>query len=189
LAAYSLARLRPRGSGVILRSILAIAVFPTIVLLLPLYQLLRQLGLLGTPFCLILCYTTINMPFVVWVLTSFFSEIPEEIEDAARVDGFSRLGIWARVIIPLSAPALATTAILVFIFSWNEFLLAHTFVGETEWATIPVALSRIGGSTAHDVPINAISAGVVLSTLPLVVAVVILQRKIVEGLTAGAVKG
>jgi len=188
-AAYALSRLPLKGKGFFQKAILLVALFPPIILVVPLYEMVLSVGLANNYLVLILPYTALNLPFVIWVLTGFFRQVPRDIEEAALVDGFSRLGILTKVILPISAPALATTAILVFIFSWNEFILALTFMTETSARTIPVGISMLSGVSPYEIPWGQISAAVVATTLPLVVVVLFLQRKIIEGLTAGAVKG
>jgi multiple sugar transport system permease protein len=188
-ASYALARLRPVGGWFIQRSFLVVALFPPTVLFVPLYKMISYLGLTNNPLSLIFCYTALNLPFAIWVLSAYFRQIPSEIEEAAEVDGFGR---WRRlwgVILPLAAPAIATTAILVFIFSWNEFLLALTFMREDTARTVPVGIGMLSGVSEHEIPWDQISAAVVITTLPVVTAVLAFQRRIVEGLTAGAVKG
>lgn len=189
LAAYAIARFNLLGGEGVLLAVLIISFFPTIVLIVPLYEMVRSAHLTNNWLALILPYVTINLPFTMWVTTSFFRQVPRDLEDAAKVDGLSRLGILFRIIMPLSAPALATTAILVFIFSWNEFLLALTFMTKDSSRTVPVGIAMLSGASYYQIPWNQISAATVLTTLPLVVFVVIFQRRIVEGLTAGALKG
>ncbi len=189
LAGYALARLQLKAKGMIQKSILIVALFPQIVIIIPLYEMVRVLGLTNNPLALIIPYTALNLPFVVWVLTSFFKQIPQDIEDAAKVDGFTRIGILYKIILPLSAPALATTAILVFIFSWNEFLFALTFMTNDLARTVPVGIAMISGAASYMVPWDQISAAIVITTLPLVIVVLFFQKRIVQGLTAGAVKG
>lgn len=188
-AAYALARLKIRGSGTILKLILVGALFPHIVYILPLYELVRGLHLMNNPLSLIMPYAALNLPFVVWVLYSFFRQMPRDIEDAALVDGFSRTGLLTRIVVPMSAPALATTAILVFIFAWNEFLFALTFMTRDSARTVPVGIAMLRGATIYEIPWGQISAAIVLTTTPVVIMVLLLQRRIVQGLTAGAVKG
>lgn len=188
-AAYALARLRIRGAGALLKLILVGALFPHIVYLLPLYEVVRALHLMNNPLSLIVPYAALNLPFVVWVLYSFFRQMPKDIEEAALVDGFSRAGILARIVIPISAPALATTAILVFIFAWNEFLLALTFMTRDSARTVPVGIAMLRGATIYEIPWGQISAAIVITTVPVVIVVLALQKRIVQGLTAGAVKG
>ncbi len=189
VAAYALARLRIKGSGLWQRIFLLVALFPPVILVIPLYEMIQKAGLMNNYLALILPYTALNLPFAIWVLTGFFKEIPLEIEEAAKVDGFSRFGILTRIILPLAAPALATTSILVFIFAWNEFLLALTFMTQPMMKTVPVGIALLSGASAYEIPWNQISAAVVATTLPLVIVVLFFQRKIIEGLTAGAVKG
>lgn len=189
LAAYALSRLRLRGERTFLLFLLFLSLFPPVVLIVPLYEMVSTFGLMNNWLALIVPYAALNVPFATWVLTSFFRQIPEALEDAAKVDGLSRLGILVRIILPLSAPALATTAILVFIFCWNEFLLALTFMTRETSRTVPVGIAMLSGASQYEIPWDQISAATVLTTLPLVAFVVLFERRIVEGLTAGAVKG
>lgn len=189
LATYALSRFRLKGSQSIQRGLLGIALFPPIALVVPLYEGIRALGLVSHPLALILPYSVLNLPFAIWVLSSFFLQFPWELEDAAKVDGFSRMGILFRVILPISSPVLATTAILVFIFAWNEFLFALTFMTRDAARTVPVGIAMLSGVTVYEVPWDQISAAVVVTTLPVVVIVILFQRWIVHGLTAGAIKG
>jgi len=189
LAAYAIARFNLLGGEGVLLAVLIISFFPGIVLIVPLYEMVRSAHLTNNWLALILPYVTMNLPFTMWVITSFFRQVPRDLEDAAKVDGLSRLGTLFRIIMPLSAPALATTAILVFISCWNEFLLALTFMTRDSSHTVPVGIAMLSGASWYEIPWDQISAATVLTTLPLVVFVVIFQRKIVEGLTAGALKG
>lgn len=189
LAAYAIARFNPLGGEGVLLAVLIISFFPGIVLIVPLYEMVRSAHLTNNWLALILPYVTMNLPFTMWVITSFFRQVPRDLEDAAKVDGLSRLGTLFRIIMPLSAPALATTAILVFISCWNEFLLALTFMTRDSSHTVPVGIAMLSGASWYEIPWDQISAATVLTTLPLVVFVVIFQRRIVEGLTAGALKG
>ncbi|MBI3270031.1 MAG: carbohydrate ABC transporter permease [Planctomycetes bacterium] len=188
-AAYALARFRLRGAGPIEQTFLLFALFPSAVLLVPLYSMVRDLGVANSRLALAAVHAALNLPFAVWTLTSFFRELPVEIEDAARVDGFSRLQLLARIVLPLSAPALGATSILLFIFSWNEFVLALAFLTRDDLRTVPLGISMLTGVSVYEVPWGRISAAVVLTTLPVVAAVLGFQRWIVSGLTAGAVKG
>ncbi|MBI4833765.1 MAG: carbohydrate ABC transporter permease [Planctomycetes bacterium] len=188
-ASYALARLPLKGKGFLQKAVLLVALFPPVILVVPLYEMVMAAGLANNYLALILPYTALNLPFVIWVLTGFFRQVPRDIEDAALVDGFSRIGLLAKIILPISAPALATTAILVFIFSWNEFILALTFMSEASARTIPVGIAMLTGVSPYEIPWGQIAAAVVATTLPLVLVVLFLQRKIIEGLTAGAVKG
>ncbi|TET37044.1 MAG: carbohydrate ABC transporter permease [Planctomycetota bacterium] len=188
-AAYALARLRLRGTGVILKLILVGALFPQIVYLLPLFEMVSALGLMNNPLALIIPYAALNVPFVVWILYSFFRQVPGDLEDAALVDGFSRTGILVKIILPVSAPALATTAILVFIFAWNEFLFAFAFMSRKLAYTVPVGIATLSGGSPYVIPWGQIAAAIVITTMPVVIIILALQRRIVQGLTAGSVKG
>jgi multiple sugar transport system permease protein len=161
--------------------------FPPIATVSPLYLIIRGLGLRDTWWALILTYTTFSLPLSVWVLTNFFREVPDEIYRAARVDGCTLFQAFIRVMLPLAAPGIATAAILVFIFSWNEFLFALTFTATPASRTIPVAIALFPG--LHEVPWGDIAAASIVVTIPLIVLVFVFQRRIIEGLTAGAVKG
>lgn len=189
LAAYAVSRLRIRGSRVMLAALVIISLFPPIIFFFPLYEMMRAAGLLNHPLALIIPYTTFNLPFSIIVLATFFRGVPRDIEDAAKVDGLGRLQILWRIILPLSAPALATTAILVFIFAWNEFLFALTFMTNDQMKTVTAGIATLSGATEHETPWGPIAAAVVVSTTPLILLVVIFQRRIVQGLTAGAAKG
>lgn len=189
LAAYAFSRLKLTGGKAALNAILVISLFPPTLLVVPLKKVIETLGLLNNPLALILSYTALNLPFSIWVLRTFFAQIPADIEEAALVDGMSRWQILWKIILPLSAPAIATTAILVFIFSWNEFLLALTFISQDSARTVPVGIAILSGVTVYEVPWDQISAAVVVTTLPVVVMCLAFQKRIIEGLTAGAVKG
>ncbi len=186
--AYGLTRSVLRGGELIYIALLIASIIPPIVLVVPLYEMIRMLRLINNPLALILSYTVLNLPFTVWILSSFFREIPRDIEDAARVDGFSRIGIFLRIIVPLSAPVFATTGILVFIFAWNEFLFALTFMTMDSARTVPVGIAMLSGVSVYEIPWGQISAAVVVTTLPIVLVVILFQRSIVYGLTVGAVK-
>jgi len=187
LAAFGLAKLRVRFKGLILLFVLSASMFPPIATVSPLYIIIRALGLRDTLWALIMTYTTFTLPLTVWVLTNFFREIPDEIYRASRVDGCSSFQSFVRVMLPLAAPGIVTAGILVFIFSWNEFLFALTFTATESSRTVPVAIALFPGM--HEVPWGDIAAASVVVTIPLVVVVFIFQRRIVEGLTAGSVKG
>lgn len=186
-AAFALARLEFRGRGALLAASLAISMFPPIATVSPQYLLLRALGLRDTLAGLVLPYTTFALPLTLWILSSFFRELPDEIYRAARVDGCSPFQAFRRVLLPLAAPGLATTAILVFLFSWNEFLYALTFLTTPEKRTVPVAVALF--ASEHRDPWGDIAAASVVASVPLVVLTLAFQRRIVSGLTAGAVKG
>lgn len=161
--------------------------FPPIATVSPQYLLLRALGLRDTLAGLVLPYTTFALPLTLWILTSFMKEIPDDLFRAARIDGCTPFQAFRRVLLPLAAPGLATTAILVFIFSWNEFLYALTLLSSPEKRTIPVAITLFAGE--HRDPWGEIAAASIIATLPLVALTLLFQRRIVSGLTAGAVKG
>ena len=185
-AAFALAKLSFRGRTLLLAAALAVSMFPPIATASPLYLMLRSAGLLDTRVGLVAPYTTFALPLTLWVLTSFFRQIPDELYRAARVDGCTPFGAFRKVLLPLAAPGVATTAILVFIFSWNEFLYALTFLSSPGKRTIPVAIALFAGD--HAEPWARIAAASVVATLPLVLLTVLFQRRIVSGLTAGAVK-
>lgn len=187
LAAYALARLHFRGKGPILALILAVTMFPQISIVSPLYLVLRALRLINTFPGLILPYLTFAMPLTVWLLVGFFRQLPRDLEEAALVDGATRWQAFTRVILPLTVPGLATTAILTFIYSWNEFLFALSFTLGPERQTVPVAIALFRGQ--YQVPWGQILAAAVVATTPVAALVLVFQRRIVQGLTSGAVKG
>lgn len=188
-AAFALARVSFRGRGLLLMTILAVSMFPQIAVLAGLFELVRAFGLFNTPFALIFSYTIFTLPFTVWVLTTFMRDLPMEIEEAAIVDGASPWVIITKVFMPLMWPALVTTGLLAFIAAWNEFLFALTFTSSNETRTVPVAIALLSGASQYEIPWGRIMAASVIVTVPLVVLVLIFQRKIVQGLTAGGVKG
>lgn len=188
-AAYAFSRLSLRGGRAVLAGILGLSLFPGTILIVPLKQLATKAGLINSPFGLMLAYTALNLPFAIWVLKTFFDRLPKELEEAAWIDGLSRWQTLWKIVLPLSAPAIATTAILIFIFSWNEFLIAQTLVSQDSARTVPVGIAMLSGVTVYEVPWGQIAAAVVVTTLPVVAMVLAFQRRIVEGLTAGAVKG
>jgi ABC-type glycerol-3-phosphate transport system permease component len=187
LAAYALARLRFQGKTAVLSFILAVTMFPQISIVSPLYLMLRALRLIDTWPGLVLPYLTFAMPLAVWLLTGFFRQLPSDLEEAALVDGASRWQTLTRVILPLAAPGLATTAILTFLYCWNEFLFALSFTLGPERQTVPVAIALFRGR--YQVPWGQILAAAVVATAPVAALVLAFQRRIVQGLTAGAVKG
>ena len=186
-AAFALARLPVPGKGVLLGAALAASMFPPIATVGPLYLLLRALGLRDTLAGLVLPYGTFALPLTLWVLTSHLRQLPDDLYRAARIDGCTPLGALVRVLVPLAAPGFASTALLVFIFSWNEFLYALTFTSAAEHRTVPVAIALF--ASGHAEPWAQIAAASVIVTLPLVALTLLFQRRLVEGLTAGAVKG
>ena len=188
-SAYALSRVRFRGRGLLLITILAVSMFPQIAVLAGLFELIRALGIYNTPWALILSYTVFTLPFTVWVLTTFMRQLPVEIEEAAIVDGATPLQVIVRVFLPLLWPALVATGLLAFIGAWNEFLFALTFTSSDQTRTVPVAIALLSGSTEFETPWGLIMAASVVVTLPLIVLVLIFQQKIVAGLTSGGVKG
>ena len=188
-AAYALARVRFRGRGLLLMTILGVSMFPQIAVLAGLFELIRFFNLLNTPWALIISYTIFTLPFTVWVLTTFMRDLPVEIEEAAVVDGATPWVVITKVFLPLMWPALVTTGLLAFIGAWNEFLFALTFTQTETMRTTPVAIAMLSGASVQEIPWGPIMAASVIVTVPLVVLVLIFQRKIVAGLTAGGVKG
>ncbi|MFB2936427.1 carbohydrate ABC transporter permease [Aerosakkonemataceae cyanobacterium BLCC-F154] len=188
-AAYTLARLSIRGQKAILASVLIVTLFPGILLFLGLLEVIQKLGLANNYLALIIPYTAINLPLTILVLRSFFEQLPKDLEDAAKVDGYNTWQMLIQILLPMTVPALVTTGILTFIAAWNEFIFALTFMTQENMKTIPVAAAQLGGASVFEIPYGPIAAATVLGTLPLVLLVLFFQRKIVQGLTAGAVKG
>ena len=188
-AAYALARVRFRGRSLLLLTILSVSMFPQLAVLAGLFELVRAFGIYNSPLALIFSYMIFTLPFTVWVLTTFVRELPIEIEEAAIVDGATPWVIISRIFLPLMWPALVTTGLLAFIGAWNEFLFALTFTSNNEQRTVPVAIALLSGSSQFEIPWGNIMAASVIVTVPLVVLVLIFQRKIISGLTAGGVKG
>lgn len=188
-ASYALARVRFRGRATLLLMILAVSMFPQIAVLAGLFELIKFLGIFNTPWAMILSYTIFTLPFTVWILTTFMRDLPVEIEEAAIVDGASPWVIITQVFLPLLWPALVTTGLLAFIGAWNEFLFALTFTSSETQRTVPVAIALLSGASQQEIPWGPIMAASVIVTVPLVILVLIFQRKIVAGLTAGGVKG
>lgn len=188
-AGYALGRIAFRGRAVLLFGILAISMFPQIAVLSGMFEIIQTLGLYNRLLGLSLSYLLLTLPFTVWVLAAFMADLPREIEEAALIDGASPIILIWRVLFPLLAPAVVATGLLAFIAAWNEFLFALTFTLSDETRTVPVAIALISGATGYELPWGNIMAASVTVTLPLVVLVLIFQRRIVAGLTAGAVKG
>lgn len=186
-AAYALGRFKFRGKQMIMYIILAVSVFPQIAVLGGLFTLIRSMGLYNNPLGLILSYLIFTIPFTVWVLTSFVRDIPGELEEAALVDGASPLQTLFQVLFPVMMPALVTTGLLAFINAWNEYLFALTFTSSNR--TVPVVIANYSGASQYDNPWGPIMAASIVVTIPLIALVLIFQRNIVSGLTAGAVKG
>jgi ABC-type glycerol-3-phosphate transport system permease component len=185
--AYALTRLRFRGKAPILTFVLAVSMFPQLSIVSPLYLLLRELRVLNTYPGLVLPYLTFAMPLTIWLLVGFFRQLPPELEDAALMDGAGRIRALWEIVLPLSWPALATTAILTFLYSWNEFLFALSFTLGPERQTVPVAIALFRGQ--YQVPWGQILAAAVVATAPVAALVLVAQRRIIAGLTSGAVKG
>ncbi len=189
MAAYALARLDFAGKAVILSGALAVAMFPPISIVGSLFDMWRSIGLYDTWAGLIIPYMTFTLPLAIYTLSAFFREIPWELEQAAQVDGATPFQAFRKVIVPLAAPGVFTAAILVFIFAWNDFIFANTLTSTDNARTVPAALAFFTGGSQFEQPIGAISAAAVVVTVPIIVMVLIFQRRIVAGLTAGAVKG
>jgi multiple sugar transport system permease protein len=188
-AAYALARLEFRTKRLVLGAILAAAMFPLIALLTPLFQLFSNLGWIDTYPPMIITNISFTLPLAIYVLTSFFSEMPWDLEAAAKVDGATPGQAFRKVIIPLAAPGVFTSAIIVFIAAWNEFLIAYTMTQTLASQPVTVAIAKFTGASKFEQPFGTIMAAGVLVTIPLVIVVLIFQRRIVSGLTAGGVKG
>jgi ABC-type glycerol-3-phosphate transport system permease component len=186
-SAYALARMRFRGRQAILAFVLAVSMFPQISLVAPLYLLLREAGLINTYPGLVLPYLTFAMPLTIWLLVGYFRHLPADVEEAAVMDGAGLFRTLVEIVAPLAWPGIATTAILTFVYCWNEFLFALSFTLGPERYTVPVAIALFRGQ--YQVPWGEILAAAVVATLPVVVLVVLFQRRITQGLTAGAVKG
>jgi trehalose/maltose transport system permease protein len=191
LSAYALGRFHFRGRQATLYLVLSMTIFPQIAILGALYTQINRLGLYNTLGALIFSYMIFTLPFTIWVLTSFMRALPKDLEEAAYIDGASPMQVFYKVMLPLIAPALVTTGLLAFIAAWNEFLYALSFTATPDKRTVPVAITQFTGETgsAFQVPWGQIMAATVIVTLPLIVLTLVLQRRILAGLTAGAVKG
>jgi multiple sugar transport system permease protein len=187
--AYALARLRIKRKFLILAVVLSISTFPQIAIAAPIFKLWRDIGLYNTIPGLVIPYLTFALPLTIYILTSFFKEIPRDLEEAALVDGATNFEAFRKVVVPLAAPGLATAGILTFIFAWNEFLLAITLTSSQSARTVPAAIAFFTGSTQFEQPLGTISAASVVISIPLIILVLLFQKRIVAGLTAGAVKG
>ena len=187
LCAYALARLQFRGKTFILAFVLAVSMFPQISIVSPLYLMLRAIGLINTYPGLVLPYLTFAMPLTIWLLVAFFRQLPRELEEAALMDGAGRLRSLWEIMLPVAWPGVAATAILTFLYCWNEFLFALSFTLGPERYTVPVAIALFRGQ--YQVPWGEILAAAVVASAPVAAIVLIAQRRIVAGLTAGAVKG
>lgn len=189
MAAYATSRLDFKGKAVILSGALAVAMFPPISIVGSLFDMWRAVGLYDTLPGLIIPYMTFTLPLAIYTLSAFFREIPWELEQAAQVDGATPFQAFRKIIVPLAAPGVFTAAILVFIFAWNDFIFANTLTSTDAARTVPAALAFFTGASQFEQPIGAIAAAAVVVTIPIVIMVLIFQRRIVAGLTAGAVKG
>jgi multiple sugar transport system permease protein len=189
LAAYAIARLEFPGKRLILAASLAIAMFPPVSIVGPLYDMWRTLGLYDTWPGLIIPYMTFTLPLAIFTLSAFFREIPWELEQAAQMDGATPAQAFRKVILPLAAPGVFTTAILVFIYAWNDFIFALSLTSTTKAQTVPPAIQSFTGVSQFTAPTGAIAAAAIIVTIPIVLMVLFFQRRIVAGLTAGAVKG
>src|SRR3954470_15963734 len=189
MAAYALSRLDFRGKPLILAGSLVVGVSPPISIVGSLFNLWRNIGLFDTWAGLIIPYMTFTLPLAIYTLSAFFREIPWELEQAAQVDGATPFQAFTKVIAPLAAPGVFTTAILVFIFAWNDFVFAFSLTSTKNAQTVPAALSQFPGASTFQVPTGAIAAAAIVVTVPIIIMVLFFQRRIVAGLTAGAVKG
>ena len=188
-AAYALARLRFPNKFLLLAVILSISTFPPIAIAAPIFKLWSEIGFYDTYIGLILPYLTFALPLAIYILTSFFKEIPKELEEAALVDGATYFQAFRKVVLPLAAPGLVTAGLLTAFFVWNEFLLAQTLTSSPKAYTVPVSIANFTGSQKFEIPLGTISAASVVIVVPLVFLVILFQKRIVAGMTAGAVKG
>jgi trehalose/maltose transport system permease protein len=188
-AAYAFGRIAFRGRKLLLVTVLCVSMFPQVAVLSGMFELIRALGLYNTLPGLILANLMLTLPFTVWVLTTFMRELPREIEESAYVDGATPWITIRRIFLPLMAPAMVTTGLLSFVVAWNEFLFALTFTLTDEQRLVPVAIALMSGSSGYELPWGAIMAASVIVTVPVIALVLVFQRRIVAGLTAGAVKG
>ena len=188
-AAYAIVRLQFPGRGLMLAAALSVAMFPPVSIIGPLFNLWRSVGLYDTWAGLVLPYMTFTLPLAIWTLAAFFREIPWDLERAARVDGATPLQAFVHVIVPLAAPGVFTAAILVFMFAWNDFLFAISLTSTSDARTVPAAIAFFTGSSLFELPAGAIAAASVIVTVPVIIVVLLFQRRIVAGLTSGAVKG
>jgi multiple sugar transport system permease protein len=189
MAAYAVARLEFPGKRLLIGVVLLISMFPAISLVTPLFNIERRIGLFDTWPGLIIPYITFALPLAIYTLSAFFREIPWDLEKAAKMDGATPVQAFRKVIAPLAAPGIVTTAILVFIFAWNDLLLALSLTATDAAITAPVAIANFTGSSQFEEPTGSIAAGAMVITVPIIVFVLVFQRRIVAGLTSGAVKG
>lgn len=187
MAAYSLARLQIRGKYIFLFAVLAVAIFPQVSVVSPLFLVFKKLDWLNTYQALIIPYIAFNLPLTIWILTSFFSDIPSDLEESAKVDGCNSIQAMVKIIFPVAVPGIFTAAILIFIAAWNEFLLALVFTYDEVARTVPVGIALFPG--VHHVPWDTIAAASVIVTAPVIAIVLIFQKRVISGLTSGSVKG
>ncbi|MFN6991293.1 MAG: carbohydrate ABC transporter permease [Fervidobacterium sp.] len=188
-AGYAIARLHMHGKAFVMAFILSVSMFPQISILGSLFVILRKLGFINTYQGLILPYVAITLPLTTWILQNFFRDLPKEIEEAAAIDGCSRLRTLFQIVFPMSAPGLVATGLLTFISAWNEFLFAFTFMQKPDYYTVPVAIAMFAGRSQYEQPWGQLMAAAVIVTVPLVALVLIFQNRIIAGLSSGAVKG
>lgn len=189
LGASALVRMPEPGRSRLLLGLLIVAIFPPILLLFPLYEGVRALGWLNHPLALILPYAALSLPLAVWIIESGYRQIPKEIDEAAILDGLGAAQRILRIQLPLAAPSVVTAGILVFIFCWNEFMLALTFMTRDERKTLTAGIASVSGASLYEIPWGQLSAAIVIATAPLVLLVLLFERRISSGLTRGAVKG
>jgi ABC-type glycerol-3-phosphate transport system permease component len=189
IIAFRLRAMDLRRAMRIQRWFLVGAILPPALLVIPTFIVMQHLALVNTYLGLIIPYSLINLPFAVWMLHAAFRRLPRELDEAAVLDGFSSGAILYRIILPLSRPSLAVTAVLVFIFCWNEFILALTLMPSQDRYTVPVGIALLSGASVYEIPWGEINAAVALTTVPIILVIAALQRWIIEGLTQGAVKG
>lgn len=189
MLAFAISKIRFKGSAILLNMLLIFGFFPATITIYPIYQMYAKINLMNNYLALILPYVAMNIPLTVWVLATYFDNVPTELYESARTDGASRFQIFYKIIIPLAVPAVSTVAILDFIACWNEFMFALTFMTNDNMRTITVGISMISGRFAYQYPWGEIIAGALLVTLPLVIIIFVAQEKIISGLTAGAIKG
>jgi multiple sugar transport system permease protein len=188
-AAYAISRLRFRGKRILLGASLMVAMFPQISLVTPMFNVERSIHLFDTWWGLVIPYIAFSLPLAIYILSSFFREIPRDLERAAEMDGATPLQAFVRVIAPLAMPGVVTASILVFLFCWNDFLFAISFTSTNKSRTVPAAIAFFTGNSSFENPIGNIAAAAVIITIPILFFVLFFQRRIVAGLTSGAVKG
>ena len=189
LIAFRLRRMEIERSLKIQRWLLIVAIVPPALLVIPVFVAMKKLELVNHYFGLILPYVALNLPFAIWMLHAAFRQVPKELDEAAALDGFSSVRIFLGIILPLSRPALAVAAVLVFIFCWNEFILALALMPLQTRYTVPVGIAMLSGASVYEIPWGEINAAVALTTVPVILLIALFQQWIMEGLVRGAVKG